>query len=141
MKLHDCTYFLANRLTRSLKRAFDNRLEPHGLTAATWCAMMALAENGSLTQKQLAEILALENPTVTRTIDRLVEKGFVLRQEVPHDRRYYRISLTEKGNEIRQQINDVGQCFMSWVTRGLTDDELQAFKRLMVQVNDHAQVG
>ncbi|RLB69753.1 MAG: hypothetical protein DRH04_04695, partial [Deltaproteobacteria bacterium] len=124
MKLHDCTYFLANRLTRSLKRAFDNRLAPHGLTAATWCVMMALAENGPLTQKQLSETLALENPTVTRTIDRLVDKGFVVRQPVLQDRRYYTISLTEKGKKIQRQINEVGQCFMGWVTRDLEKEEL-----------------
>ena len=141
VKLHDCTYFLANRLTRTLKRAFDRRLESHGLTAATWCAMMALAENGPLTQKQLSEILALENSTVTRTIDRLVEKDFVVRQPVPHDRRSSIISLTEKGDGIRQQINEVGHCFMGWVTRDLTDDELQMFKGLLVRISDQAQVG
>ncbi|NIA20352.1 MAG: MarR family transcriptional regulator [Xanthomonadaceae bacterium] len=141
MKLHDCTYFLANRLTRTLKRAFDARLEPHGLTAATWCAMMALAENGPLTQKQLSEILALENPTVTRTIDRLAEKDFVVRQPVPRDRRSSLISLTEKGNGIRRQINEVGYCFMGWVTRDLTDDELRMFKGLLVRISDQAQVG
>jgi MarR family transcriptional regulator for hemolysin len=141
MKLHDCTYFLANRLTRSLKRAFDDRLAPHGLTAATWCAMMALAENGPLTQKQLSEILALENPTVTRTIDRLVDKGFVVRQPVPRDRRYYAVSLTEKGEEIQQRINEVGQCFMGWVTRDLAEEELQLFKKLLVRVSDQARVG
>ena len=141
MKLHDCTYFLANRLTRSLKRAFDARLEPHGLTAATWCAMMALAENGPLTQKKLAEILALENPTVTRTIDRLVEKDFVVRHPASHDRRSSIILLTAKGDGIRQQINEVGYCFMSWVTRDLTADELQMFKGLLVRISDQAQVG
>ncbi len=141
MKLHDCTYFLANRLTRSLKRAFDNRLAPHGLTAATWCVMMALAENGPLTQKQLSETLALENPTVTRTIDRLVDKGFVVRQPVLRDRRYYTISLTEKGKKIQRQINEVGQCFMGWVTRDLEKEELQLFKKLLVRVSDQARVG
>ena len=132
---------MANRLTRTLKRAFDRRLESHGLTAATWCALMALAENGPLTQKHLSEILALENPTVTRTIDRLVEKDFVVRQSVPHDRRFSLISLTEKGNGIRQQINEVGHCFMGWVTRDLTDDELLMFKGLLVRISDQALVG
>lgn len=139
MKLHDCTYFLANRLTRALKRTFDRRLEPYGLTAATWCALMALAENGPLTQKKLAEILALENPTVTRTIDRLVEKGFVVRHSVPHDRRSSTISLTAKGKGIRQQINEVGHCFMSWVTRDLTADELRMFKGLLVRISEQTQ--
>ena len=103
--------------------------------------MMALAENGPLTQKQLSEILVLENSTVTRTIDRLAEKGFVVRQVVPHDRRSSLISLTEKGEGIRQQINEVGRCFMGWVTRDLTDDELRMFKGLLVRISDQAQVG
>ncbi len=102
---------------------------------------MSLAENGPLTQKRLSEILALENHTVTRTIDRLVEKDFVVRQSVPHDRRFSLVFLTEKGNGIRQQINEVGHCFMGWVTRDLTDDELLMFKGLLVRISDQALVG
>ncbi|MBN2332524.1 MAG: MarR family transcriptional regulator [Deltaproteobacteria bacterium] len=141
MKLHDCTYFLANRLTRSLKRAFDLRLEVHGLTAATWCAMMALAEKGPLTQKELSEILALENPTVTRTVDRLVEKGFIERRLVPHDRRYSVVSMTGKGAAILGQIEEVGSCFMGWVTRDLDDEEVRVLKQLLIRIHDHVVAG
>jgi DNA-binding MarR family transcriptional regulator len=136
MKLQDCTYFLANRLTRSLKRAFDARLADYGLTAATWCAMMALAENGPLGQKRLSVILALEHPTVTRTVDRLVEKGLVVRRSDPSDRRQAIVALTVAGEALHGRLAEIGSCFMHWVTRSLSDDEVRQFKRWLVEINN-----
>ncbi|MBN2232488.1 MAG: MarR family transcriptional regulator [Deltaproteobacteria bacterium] len=138
MRLQDCTYFLANRLTRTLKRAFDARLAGHGLTAATWCAMMALAENGPLGQKRLSAILALEHPTVTRTVDRLVEKGLVERRSDPGDRRQAIVALTDDGLALHAGLAEIGSCFMHWVTRNQGVDEVQQFKRLLVELHDQA---
>ena len=131
MKLNDCIYFLTTRLSRELKKAFDKKLEEYQLTSAMWCALMAVFENESLTQKELSDILCIETPTVTKIIDNLEKKGLILRAPYEGDRRAYRIQSTDKAKNIKDDIFNVGSDFMQWVKRDLSSDEKDSVKQLL----------
>ena len=50
-----------------------------------------------MTQAQLARRVAIEQPTMVRTIDRMERDGLVTRTPDPNDRRASRITLTDRG--------------------------------------------
>ncbi len=134
MKLNECVYFLTTRLSRELKKLFDKRLEELSLTSSMWCVLMAVIENGEITQKELSDILSIEGPTTTKIIDNLEKRGFIKR--VPHetDRRAYKISLTEKGKAIEKDIFKYGDCFMKDVKSSLTDKEKKELHKLLNKI-------
>ena len=132
MKLNDCIYFLTTRLSRELRKQFDDYLSKIDLTASGWCVLMCIIEhNESITQKEIADILALETPTVTRILDILQKKGFINRIPHPQDRRCFIIKLTEKGKSMKNEIFLYGECFMKSVANFITESEFKLFKDIL----------
>lgn len=55
---------------------------------------------GSKSVSQLAEIKHISRPAISQTVDILVEKGYVTRQQTVPDRRCVTLELTPAGNEL-----------------------------------------
>ncbi len=60
-----------------------------------------------LTMGNLSRILGVPFSTATRTVDWLVENGYVRRLADPEDRRVVRVELTEAGKELHRAMNDL----------------------------------
>jgi DNA-binding MarR family transcriptional regulator len=100
------------RLARLLERACTD-LEP-SLTLAQY-RLLAMIADGAERASHLAGELALTKPTVSATIDTLVERGFVVREAVDGDRRAIRLTVTAAGaaalgraeSSMRERLDDV----------------------------------
>ncbi|MDF2633494.1 MAG: transcriptional regulator, MarR family [Pelosinus sp.] len=87
-----------NQLARLFMKRFNEDLSTAGLFSSQWAFILRLYEKGSSTQKELSEYLAIEPPTVTRTLARMEEAGWVIKEEGA-DRRERKISLSPKAYE------------------------------------------
>ncbi len=134
MKLNECIYFLTTRLSRELKKSFDKNLEHLGLTSAMWCVLMVIIEQGEITQKEISECLSIETPTVTKILDNLSKRDYILRLPHKTDRRAFKVSLTEKGKKVKDEIINSGECFMKFVKRDLDEFEKEAIKNLLTKI-------
>jgi DNA-binding MarR family transcriptional regulator len=83
------------RISRLLERACSSSGQPP-LTLAQY-RLMAMIGSGTSRASQLAGRLALAKPTVSATLDTLVERGLVDRTTAPDDRRVTSLSLTDAG--------------------------------------------
>jgi MarR family transcriptional regulator for hemolysin len=90
--------FIINRTAKALIYVFDQELRnKFGITFGQWKIIITLANNNDgLTQKEIAEKLGLEGPTIIPIIDKLEKDGFVKRIVDKNDRRNNQIFLTEK---------------------------------------------
>jgi len=70
------------------------------VSAPQLSCLLALSEQGPLPPSQIARYIMVNSSTITGIIDRLEQKGFVLRSRTSPDRRVITISLTEKGIEL-----------------------------------------
>ena len=93
--------FIINRTGKALINVFDQELRKNfGITFGQWKIIIILANNNDgLTQKEIAEKLGLEGPTIIPIIDKLEKDGFVIRIADKNDRRNNRIFLTKKTND------------------------------------------
>src|SRR5215207_2537002 len=64
--------YLINRAARLIAHMFSRRLEPHGVALAQWAILLFLYVRDGQTQRELSRVVAIEPPTVARTIDRMV---------------------------------------------------------------------
>ena len=69
------------------------------MTLSQCTAMIEIGRAGFLSVNQLAERLDLDKSTVSRSSDRLVVEGLLLREEDPADRRYVVLKLSDKGKQ------------------------------------------
>jgi|SRR6056297_567262 len=85
------------RLDRSVERVMDEALrDSHALSLREMFVLAAL-DRGDLRPGRVAEALNLPPPSVTRAVQRLVDRGWVGRRTGDHDRRHVELTLTESG--------------------------------------------
>lgn len=75
-----------------------------GTTIAQCHALIEVGRSGEVSLNELADLLALDKSTMSRTINNLVEAGQVVRESHSGDRRYVSIKLTDEGRKIFQTI-------------------------------------
>jgi DNA-binding MarR family transcriptional regulator len=76
-----------------------------GVTMAQCHAIMEIGEAGELNLKDLSARLGLDNSTLSRTVESLVQDGLAKRTISKEDRRAAVIRLNEKGRAARDRIN------------------------------------
>lgn len=113
-------------VTRLLRKHFDRRAEPLGLTRAQWRAIKVIHRHAAISQKALAELLEMEPIPVGRVIDRLQQAGFVERRADPQDRRVWRLYITAKAHGVLDAMEHIAAGLRDDVLAGIGDDELAA---------------
>ncbi|WP_144554949.1 MarR family transcriptional regulator [Bacillus sp. X1(2014)] len=123
-----------------LYRPFENKLNfhlaEHQLHRAQWSIFHCLSNNGPATLVELSHYLYVEKPTVTRTINRLEELGYV--EQVPsNDKREKRIQLTELGKKVYTDVRVTIDQFENDILKGISEQEQLETIRIMGIIRDH----
>src|SRR5579864_9035039 len=79
--------FLLHDIARLLRKRYEQRARPLGLTRAQWQVLAHLQRHEGINQSGLADLLELEPITIARLVDRMEEAGLVDRRADPADRR------------------------------------------------------
>ncbi len=92
-------------VNRKLRALFDARVKERGLTLSRARALFALSKRDGLNQRELAEELGIETPTIVRLLDGMEKQGFIERRVEASDRRAKQIHMTERGRGIADEID------------------------------------
>ncbi len=76
----------------------------HALTPAQVHMVMSIHERGSMTIKQLTQVLCVKPPAASAMVDRLVEMGLLTRVENPSDRREVLVGISPDEEAHIQEI-------------------------------------
>jgi DNA-binding MarR family transcriptional regulator len=76
----------------------------HGFTVTEWRVLASLAGGRALSTGELARVSVTKQPTVTRIIHRLVERGEVVRIDDENDRRVTLVRITDQGSRLVAQL-------------------------------------
>lgn len=82
-------------LTRTIRSAFETRVERYGLTFSRARLLTAIGRDEGASQAELAQILGIETPTLKRLLDALEAKGLAQRRPLPEDGRKHAVYLTD----------------------------------------------
>jgi DNA-binding MarR family transcriptional regulator len=66
--------------------------------------LKSLGQRGPMPMSELAEVLACDSSNVTGIVDRLEDRGLVVRRPGPKDRRVKLLELTDRGAELGTEI-------------------------------------
>nr|WP_225988895.1 MarR family transcriptional regulator [Peribacillus frigoritolerans] len=123
-----------------LYRPFENnlniQLNKHDLHRAQWSILYYLNNYGSATLVELANYQGVEKPTITRTIARLEELGYV--EHVPSkDKREKRMQLTELGKKVYSEVRVTIDQYEQEILKGITEEEQLAAIRIMGEIRNN----
>jgi MarR family transcriptional regulator for hemolysin len=131
-QLRDGFGSLIARTGRQWRRAVDRRLQPFGLTEATWLPLIYLARTPApVRQKDLAASLVLDGSSVVRLLDALEAAGLIERREETADRRAKTITVTDRGLSIIDQVESVSRDVRNATLVGLSPEEIEVATRVL----------
>src|SRR5580692_9842096 len=140
-QLRDNFGSLVARAARQWRRAVDRRLQPFGLTEATWLPLIRLARAPvPMRQKDLAASLVLDGSSVVRLLDALEASGLIERREESGDRRAKTITITARGMSIIDQVEMASREVRNAALLGLADGDLESATRALELVQKNLEI-
>lgn len=121
------------RLLVRAERARKHLMQPHftriGLTFGQGHARIldVLLARDHITQKELSDLCHMDVTTMSRSLDRLEESGYLVREKDPGCRRSYLICLTGDGAAEARRVRKVLEMVDEVIWNGLDQDEMEAF--------------
>ena len=122
---------------RVWRHKLDQRLQPLGLSQAKWRTIAHLAR-GHLTQRDLAERLSIEEPTLARLLTRLESEGWIKRENARHDRRCKTVHLQRKSSQLLEEIEDTARDLRHELLETISPRDLQTCLRVLIEIRQKA---
>ena len=105
-----------------------------GKTHGHFITLLYISENEGVTQAQLSEIHRKDRNIVSRNIDVLEEKGFVIRKRGIVDRRSFSIHLTDLGHSVVSTHKNLIKESEQEALSNLSKDEIAIFYSLLTKI-------
>lgn len=132
--------FAVARVTRRWRKMLDERLKDLGVTQARWSTMVYLEKGGEgLTQRELASLMAIENPTLVRLLDSLEQQGLIERRPCPSDRRARRLHLTNAGRAFMDDLSERAEVLREEMLEGISDKEIECTVKVFHKILENAE--
>src|ERR1700730_18193520 len=92
------------RTAKLVSRAFDDALALVGGSLPIWLVLVSLTARRHGAQRELAEAVGVEGPTLTHHLNRMEAAGLITRMRDPANRRVHQVELTETGEATFQRL-------------------------------------
>ncbi|HJO92567.1 MAG TPA: hypothetical protein QF753_04135 [Victivallales bacterium] len=125
---------LWRKVTIQWKKQLEKYCAKLGITYVDRLIIDEIYKNKSLTKKELAIILFAEPQSLTRSIKRINNAGLLISRNDKNDMRFVTYTLTPKGIEIANQIEERTNQLWGKVLKGIPDKNLAAFEKSLIHI-------
>jgi DNA-binding MarR family transcriptional regulator len=94
-----CVCFQLRRTARTVTQLYDAALEPAGIRSTQFAMLVAIAKKEPIVISELAEVLAIDSTTLSRSLPTLRRMGHIKLIQ-GNDRRKRLVGLTAKGRRV-----------------------------------------
>lgn len=135
--------FIINKTAKSLFQVLDQELRKNiGITCSQWKIIIVIINNDNgLTQKEIADKLGLEGPSLIHIIDKLENDGFLFRKVDTEDRRNNGIFLTEKSYSMLESMINCGLKVNNKLTEDIPQENISITKQTLEKMWQNIQSG
>lgn len=103
MKITECYNLKMRQASRVLTNHYDAYLREEGITVTQFSVLRAIWYLKSISQKDLQEVLVLQQTTLTRNLKPLIRDGYIEITSAPDDGRIKLVSLSDSGRALFEQ--------------------------------------
>ena len=127
------------RVARRWRTRLDARLKHLGLTQARWMTLLRLKHHGPLSQRDLADQVGVEGPTLVRLLDALEKKHLIDRCDLEGDRRVKVVHLTDSAMPIIDDITRISDAFTKELVGDIPSEDLATAQRVLRLIGDRLE--
>ncbi|UKJ74755.1 MarR family winged helix-turn-helix transcriptional regulator [Azospirillum brasilense] len=122
------------------RREANKVLAESGFSSSVISPLMLLNELGDgMRQRELAEEMGVEGPSLVRLLDSLEAAKLVERREAPDDRRAKTLHLTDQGRDLLARVNAALNDVRRRLLQGASGPEIAGAVRVMAAIESNAR--
>ncbi len=130
--IHNYLSYALAAAHRRVNTSLSARLRKHGIQIEAWRVLETLDAGHRLTMGELAEIVLMNPPTLTKLVDRMVSDGLVHRQVSQNDHRQINVLPTDLGRkrmmQIRTEIQDQDAALLNTLGKDESEQLIQLLR-------------
>jgi len=119
---------LSNRASQGIAALYEDRF---GISLPQWRIMAVLGNLPDISARELAKQTAMDKVAVSRSVKKLLTAGLLERHFAAEDKRRSVLALSEKGQDIYQQVVPLAIAWEREFLETLNPDELQQLDLLI----------
>ena len=126
--------FLMSQVGAQAAQEFAKALKPLKLSPCDVGILRLLRRSPGISQQNLARALDMHASRLVAVIDALEERGLVVREANPQDRRLYSLRLTDAGQEMLGRVGQVARGHNERMCAGLDGEERTQLAALLQKI-------
>lgn len=135
IQIQDFMPYLLNRAAETTSLDFQKIYKDHyDMLRTEWRVLYHLGRYGDLTAKQICTMADLHKTKVSRAVSALERSRFLMRTEVPEDRRNALLSLTKIGQSAFDHLQDEATRYNANLMASFTSDEQAILRRCLKRI-------
>ncbi len=135
-RLENVLFYILEKSIKSYRQFAQRNLKKvnKDITIDQWLILKTIYDNPNISQREIAEIIFKDVASVTRMIELLVSKGFLLRSSHSEDRRRHGLELTSIGKMAKEDLMPVIIKNRNTALEGLSKKEIDTLRNLLTKI-------
>ncbi|MDS0524556.1 MarR family winged helix-turn-helix transcriptional regulator [Clostridium sp. SHJSY1] len=130
---------LTNNIYRCTQVYLDKRLEKLNLTTGTYPYLLVLNKNEGISQNEISRELNVDKAMSARTVKKLIEFGYIRKEENENDIRAYKLFLTDKGKAIIPEIITIIEGWTNHIIQGNEEEQIENALEFLGKILENAK--
>lgn len=130
---------LINTVYRCTQCYLDKRFEKYGLTTGSYPYLMILNRVEGISQNDISRELNVDKAMSARTIKKLIELGYIRKEENSEDTRAYKLYITEKAKNTLPEILEIINEWISILEEGSSEEEIEISTNFLENALENAK--
>jgi len=136
MEMNECINFLLTKAQHTVFKYLKVELAQFDVTPVQYGVLKCLWDEDGQTPKQISNALSLDGSTITGIIDRMENKGLILRIASKEDRRTLNVELTNDGRLLSEPIDKIIEEVNKKVLDNFSLEEQNQLKGFLKQISE-----
>jgi DNA-binding MarR family transcriptional regulator len=116
---------LTNSIYRCNQVYIDKKFEKFNLTIGTYPYILVLNKNGGISQNEISRELNVDKAMSARTVKKLIELGYIRKEENQEDTRSYKLYITDKAKNIIPELIEILDGWADILVQGNDKDTIE----------------
>lgn len=135
-KITDNLAYVLAQAHRNVHQMLEKQLRLEGMQVENWRILDVLSDEKGRSMGDLAEIVLMNHPALTKMLDKMVANGLAHRTLDPNDQRKVIVFITNSGLELHQKLNAHAVEFNKKFSSNIGTKKLRELKELLNEIID-----
>ena len=130
-ELHQSLSFLLASANRTMSMGLAKAIAKEKMTEQHWRILQVLSDENGRAMGDLADLVLMNHPALTKNMDKLVSRGLVMRKSSKDDSRKVLVFITNSGLCMVQRLNMQVQAHQRSIHKVLGERKTEQLKKLL----------